>query len=280
MAENNAMELIPLPKKIDVKKSGDNVAMFTIEPCYPGYGTTLGNALRRVLLSSLEGAAITAVKIEGVNHEFSTIPNVKEDVVEIILNLKTIRFRSFSDEPVTVKLSAKGEKKVTGKDIIVTSDVEVVHTDKVIATLTDKSAVLDMELVIEKGRGYVPVETREKEKRDIGMIAVDAIFTPIRNVNFDVENVRVGQMTNYDRLMLEVITDGTLTPEKAFHEATKILSSHFDFLLNGPSDADDQAKTITAEATVVEAAPEDVITDLDEPKKKRVRAKKSVAKDE
>ncbi|MFA6197843.1 MAG: DNA-directed RNA polymerase subunit alpha [Patescibacteria group bacterium] len=274
------MELISLPSKIDVKKTGDNVAMFTIEPCYPGYGMTLGNAMRRVLLSSLEGAAITAVKIEGVNHEFSTIPNVKEDVVEIILNLKTLRFRSFSDEPVTVKLSAKGEKKVTGKDIKATSDVEVVHPEQVIATLTDKAAELEMELKIEKGRGYVPVETREKEKREIGMIAVDAIFTPIRNVNFDVENVRVGQMTNYDRLMLEVITDGTLSPEKAFHEAAKLLDAHFNFLLNGLTETGKPAKVKAEEPEVTETAVEDVITDLAEPKKKRARAKKSETKEE
>lgn len=276
------MELIPLPSKIEVAPQEPNRALFTIEPCYPGYGNTLGNALRRVLLSSLEGAAITAVKIKDVSHEFSTLPSVKEDVVEIILNLKNLRFRKFTADPVTLTLKTKGEKKVTGKDIASTSDVEVANPEQVIATLTDKNAEFEMELVVETGRGYVPVETREKEKRDIGMIAVDAIYTPVRNANFEVENVRVGQMTNYDRLMIDITTDGTLAPAQAFHESAKILSAHFDFLLKGIDEKGNPVELaeVTAVAETETAEPVAEAEVEAEPKKKRTRAKKTEAKEE
>ncbi|MBI5405365.1 MAG: DNA-directed RNA polymerase subunit alpha [Candidatus Kerfeldbacteria bacterium] len=221
------MESIPVPTKIERVESSKDRARFVIEPCYPGYGTTIGNALRRVLLSSLPGAAITAVKIEGADHEFSTLPYVKEDAVGIILNLKLVRFTLHDDEPVTLKLSKKGEGVVTAADFVGPSNVEVVSGKQVIATLTDKAAVLEMEIVVQRGRGYVPVENREKEKLDLGWIAVDAIYTPMKTVNFSIENVRVGQITNYDRLVLDIETDGTIQPDIALVESAKILVDHF-----------------------------------------------------
>ncbi|MDD5342084.1 MAG: DNA-directed RNA polymerase subunit alpha [Patescibacteria group bacterium] len=259
------MEPLPLPKNIEVKKIDHNRAVFTIEPCYPGYGNTLGNALRRVLLSSLEGAAITAVKIKNVSHEFSTLPFVKEDVVEIILNLKTVRFKIFSDGPVTVTLKEKGEKKVTAKDIKLTSEIEIGNPDQVIATLTDKKAEFEMELRVEKGRGYVPVESREKEKGEIGLIAIDAVYTPVRNVNFDIDNVRVGQMTNYDKLMLDITTDGTIKPEEALYQAAKVLDDQFGYIVENIEKPKVEAQTKA---------------ETPEPKKKRGRPKKTESKEE
>lgn len=228
------MEHIPLPTTIESQpvEGVAHKSQIVVSPCYPGYGTTLGNALRRVLLSSLPGSAITAIKIKGVDHEFSTVDYVKEDVVEIILNMKALRFRVHSDEPVEIELNVKGEKVVTAGDFESNSQVEVVSTDAVIATLTDKAASLNIKAIVQKGRGYVPVETRENEKLDIGYIAIDSIYTPIRNVNFRTENVRVGQMTNFDKLLLDITTDGTVTPEDAFNSAVQILVEQFQSLNN------------------------------------------------
>ncbi len=202
-----------------------------IEPLFPGYGTTIGNALRRVLLNSLPGAAVVAIRIEGVNHEFSTIEHVKEDIVEILLNVKQLRFRVHGEESVTVRLDVHGQKTVTAADIEPNSEVEIGSPDQVIATLTSKDARLSMELVLERGRGYVPTETRDvKQKLPIGTIAVDAIFTPVRSVGITLENVRVGQMTNYDKLDLSIETDGTITPEEAVEASLKILLEQFGHL--------------------------------------------------
>ncbi|MFH1171093.1 MAG: DNA-directed RNA polymerase subunit alpha [bacterium] len=226
------MDSIPLPSKIALDSSDEHRARIVIEPCYPGYGTTLGNALRRVLLSSLSGAAVTRVKIEGVTHEFTTLPGVKEDIVDVILNLKLLRVRLHEGEEAILTVDAKGEKVLTAKDIKVPSNVEVVNPAMVLATLTDKSAELKMEITVEKGRGYVPVEAKDHEKGEIGAIAVDAIYTPVKTVNFDTENVRVGQMTNYDRLTIDLATDGTITPQEAFHRAAEILVDHFTLFKN------------------------------------------------
>lgn len=228
------MEHIPLPTTIESQPIEGEAfkSQLIMSPCYPGYGTTLGNALRRVLLSSLPGAAISAMKIKGVDHEFSTIDYVKEDAVEIILNMKGVRFRVFSDEPVEIELNVKGEKVVTAGDFEKDSQVEVVNPDAVIATLTDKAASISMKVIVQKGRGYVPVEARENEKLDIGYIAIDSIYTPIRNVNYRTENVRVGQMTNFDKLILDISTDGTVTPEEAFNAAVQILVEQFQSLGN------------------------------------------------
>lgn len=237
------MERIQLPSKVILSDAGDNAAEVVIEPCYPGYGTTLGNALRRVLLSSLPGAAITAVKFNGATHEFSTLPHVKEDVVDIILNLKGLRLHMFEGETATIMVKAKGEKVLTAGDLKCPANVEIRNPEHVICNLTDKAADVEMELTVGVGRGYIPVEQREKERLDLGVIAIDAIYTPVRNVNFKVENVRVGQMTNYDKVTLSISTDGTVTPAAAFREASQILVEHFQHLLT----------SVPEETTAVEA---------------------------
>lgn len=224
------MEAVGLPKKIEIVKSQKNKATLVIEPCFPGYGLTLGNALRRVLLSSLPGGAVIAVKIRGVDHEFSTIPFVKEDVIQIFLNLKQLRMKIYKDEPIKISLKTKGGKEVKARDIKTTSDVEIVNPDLTIATLTDKKAELEMEIIVARGRGYKPVEQREGEMRGIGEIAVDAVFTPIQRVSYKIDNIRVGEMTNYDKLTIEIETDGTTTPKEALEEAAKILVDHFSLL--------------------------------------------------
>lgn len=221
------MEKLPLPDKYEIKKNNPNQADIIIEPCYPGYGTTIGNALRRVLLSSLPGAAITAIKIKGISHEFSALPGVKEDLVEIILNLKKLRFKLHNVNETKAILKVKGEKKVKAKDIKATSEIEIINSEAEIMTLTTKDTEIDMELVLKTGRGYLPVESVEKRKFQLGTIAIDAIFTPIRGVNYRVENVRVGQMTNYDRLILTITTVGEMTPEEALKSAAEILVDHF-----------------------------------------------------
>lgn len=232
--------IIPLPNKVYFAKEEGSKSVLVIEPLYPGYGMTIGNALRRVLLSSLPGAAVTAVKIKGVDHEFSTIQNANEDVVDIILNLKQLRLKLDSEEPVKLQLSAKGQKEVTAAMIKPDSRVRIINTGLVIATLDNKNADLSMEITVEQGRGYVPVEMRESEKQEISVIAVDAIFTPIKTVNFEVQNVRVGQITNYDKLTLTMETDGTITGREALDLASQILVDHFGLLLT--SEMKEEAK--------------------------------------
>jgi DNA-directed RNA polymerase subunit alpha len=189
---------------------------------------TLGNALRRVLLSSLPGAAVTSIKIEGVQHEFQDVPHVKEDVTDIVLNIKQLRLRSFSDHQVMMRLDVTGEREITAADILAPSTVEIVNKDLHIATLDSADAHLDMDLVVETGKGYVPAES--KEGQPIGMIPVDAIFTPVQKVNYAVEHTRVGQMTNYDKIVLQVWTDGTITPDEAVRQASNILVRHFSLI--------------------------------------------------
>ncbi len=201
-------------------------AILEIEELYPGYGLTIGNALRRVMLSSLAGAAITSIKIKDVNHEFSTIPGIIEDVVEIVLNLKQVRFKVHGDEQQTATLKVKGEKKILAEDIKTPSQVEVVNPDAHIATLTSKSASLEMEIRIERGVGYSTIESRKREKQEIGAIAVDAIFTPIKTINFEVEDMRVGDKTNYNRLKFDIETDGTITPAEALKNAADLFIEH------------------------------------------------------
>jgi DNA-directed RNA polymerase subunit alpha len=218
--------------KIDYQedKENKNKGLITIEPCYPGYGTTWGNALRRVLLSSLPGAAVTAVKIKGVRHEFSTIPHVKEDVLHIILNLKLLRLKVFKDEPVKLHLHVKGEKEVKASDFEKSADVEIVNPDLHIATLTDKKAELDMEVTVCRGYGYVPSEEKDRTGVELGTIIVDSIFTPVIKVGYKVENVRFEKRTDFDKLTLTIETDGTITPWEAFIKASELLSNQFKFL--------------------------------------------------
>ncbi len=227
------LHAISLPEFKTLREEG-NKATFAIEPLYSGYGMTLGNSLRRVILSSLGGAAVTAVKIDTVAHEFATIDGVKDDVVQIILNLKSLRFRVFSDEPQFLMLQASGRGPVTAAQIKTSSDVEIVNPDQVIAVLDDEKTTLGMELRVEKGRGYVPVEQRDTEKLEVGMIAVDALYSPVQRVRYNVENTRVGQVTDLDRLVLEIETDGTITPADALKQAADILVEHFSVLSGAP----------------------------------------------
>ena len=219
--------MIQLPSEPKIISKTSDRTVFEISPLYPGYGMTIGNTLRRVLISSLDGAAVTSVKIRGVDHEFSAIEGVLEDVIEIILNLKKIRCRVFKDEPVTLVLHAKGEGKVTADNIEATADVEIVNKDQHIATITNKKTELEMELTVERGVGYVPAEQRQKEKLGVGKIAIDGIFTPVRNVNFTIENIRVGQRTDYNKVLLDIETDGSISPEEALKKASQILMDHF-----------------------------------------------------
>lgn len=225
------MENILLPSRIQYEAgSRPHEGILVVEPCFHGYGTTLGNALRRVLLSSLPGAAVTAVKMKGVNHEFQAVKGVKEDALEIILNLKGLRLKCFSDEPVKLTVSVKGAKTVTAADIQPNADIEIINTDLVIATMTEDKATLDMELTVRKGRGYSPTEERTKEIQELGTIAIDALFSPIRNVGYRVENTRVGEITNYDKLLMTIETDGTITPQEAVEQSAKILIDSFALL--------------------------------------------------
>lgn len=235
---------VNLPQKPKIIKAEGNRAIFEIEGLYPGYGVTLGNALRRVLLSSLPGAAVTGVKIKGVQHEFSTLPYVMEDVIEIILNLRQVRFRLHADGPIKLFLSTKGEKEVKAGDIKITAEIEIINKDAPIATLTNKRAELEMEIEVEKGLGFVPVEARKKEKLEIGLIAIDAVFSPIRKVNFEVENMRVGDRTDYNRLRFDIETDGSLSPEEAFKYAGKVLVEHFGIFIETEEPAEKEKEVV------------------------------------
>lgn len=222
--------MIPLPVQPKIIEKKGNKTIFQIEGLYPGYGVTLGNSLRRVLLSSLEGVAITQIKIKGVQHEFSTIPGALEDVITIMLNLKQLRFRLFSNEPQKAILKVKGEKEVKASDFKLPSQVELINKNAHIATLTAKSAEIEIEIQIEKGIGYSPKELRRKEKLGIGEIPLDAIFTPVKRVSYRTENMRVGERTDFDRLFLEIETDGTIFPEDALQRASEILVKHFSLV--------------------------------------------------
>jgi DNA-directed RNA polymerase subunit alpha len=224
------MSTISLPQKVEFEKGKKNTGTVSISGCYPGYGTTVGNALRRVLLSSLEGAAITAVKIKGVAHEFSAIDGVEEDAVQIVLNLKSLRLASHSDEPVKIQVSKSGEGVVTAGDISKNADIDISDKDHVICTLTDKKASIEMELTVERGVGYIPVDQQVRDDIELGSIAIDAVYTPIRRVNFTVENMRVGKRTDYEKVTLEIETDGSIDAMTAFKTAVDILNNQFGAL--------------------------------------------------
>ncbi len=219
MVESN----IILPSKPRLVLEEGNKGVYEIDNLYPGYGHTLGNSLRRIILSSLTGAAITSLKIDGVDHEFAVMDGVKEDVLNIILNLKKVRFKVIGDEPQVVNLKWKGVGQVTAKDIEVSGQVEILSGDQYICEVTDKKAELNIEIYVQKGLGYVSKEEIQKEKMSIGHIAVDAIFTPIRRVSYEVENMRVGDSTNYNRLRISVETDGTYTPREAVERSIEIM---------------------------------------------------------
>jgi len=228
------------PTLAGVDEHSKTSATFVVEPLHKGYGMTLGNSLRRVLLSSIEGAAITAFRIEGVSHEFTTVKGVKEDVVDIMLNLKNISVRSHSDEPVELRLEKKGAGPVTAADIKTTADVDIIDTKAVICTIDDPKTSITIDLVVETGRGYRTIEESGAKRAHSDMIALDAFFSPVRRVRYKVENTRVGQTTDLDKLLLSVDTNGSLSPKDAFEEAAAILINQY---------------TALAGATRVEAAP-------------------------
>jgi len=208
-----------LPSKPKIVREEGMSGVYEIDGLYPGYGHTLGNSLRRIILSSLPGAAITKVKISGVEHEFSAINGVKEDVITILLNVKKLRIRLTGDEPVTLTLNVKGAKEISAKDIEVPGQAEVLNPDLHIASLTDKSSHLEIEMTVEKGLGYVSKEVIQKDRVEIGAITLDAAFTPIRKANYEVENMRVGDRTDFNRIRLSIETDGTITPREALEQS-------------------------------------------------------------
>ena len=218
------------PALASVEEHSANSATFLIEPLHQGYGNTLGNSLRRVLLSSVEGGAIVAFRIQGVSHEFTTVPGIKEDVVEIMLNLKGVRLRVHTDEPVELRLEKKGAGDITAADIKVSADVEIVNPDHVIATIDDPKTSVIFDIVVESGRGYRTIEESSTDRLHSDMIALDAVFSPVLRVRFKVDGTRVGQETNLDKLSLTVDTDGTITPKEAFEEAAAVLVNQYTAL--------------------------------------------------
>lgn len=224
------MQFAYLSSTVKIKTISEDAknGVFEIEGLFTGYGLTIGNAIRRTLLSSLPGAAVTEIKVKNASHEFSTLPGMKEDLVELILNFKNLRFQMRTDEPQVLSLKVKGIKTVTAADIALNSEVEVMNPEEVIANLTSKSAELDMEITVERGLGYSPVEARKERRVAIGTIAIDALFAPVHKVNYTVEDMRVGERTDYNRLRIEIGTDGTISPSSALHKAANILKDHFD----------------------------------------------------
>ncbi len=233
-------KVIHNPLLAAVNEHSSTSAEFVIEPMHAGYGNTLGNSLRRVLLSSVRGGAIVAFRVEGATHEFTTLPGVKEDVVDIMLNLKNVRLKVHTDEPIELRLEKKGAGTVTAADIKTSADVEVVNKDQVIATIDDPKKSVLMDLVVESGRGYRTIEDSSVKRLHSDMIALDAVFTPVLRVRYKVDSTRVGQETNLDKLLLTIDTDGTITPREAFEEAAAILVNQY---------------TALAGSTTVEAAP-------------------------
>ena len=267
--------MLTLPKKPKIIEEDGNRAIIEISELYPGYGPTIGNTLRRVLYSSLQGAAITSFKIVNVPHEFSTIDGVLEDVIEISLNLKTIRLKLHGDEAQTIKLKVVGNKtnrEVTAKDIDAPSQVEVINKDAHILTLTSPKTSIDMELIVEPGLGYVQTDKITKDKKDIGTVRLDAIFTPIVKVNFWVENMRVGDKTDYNKLLLEILTDGTITPREAYEKAANVLLQHFELIkeLEG-GDSKKTRKMVTRSKKVVKSKKSSGVKKITTKKKSSVK---------
>lgn len=251
----------PKIELIELENDG-SYGKFVVEPLERGFGTTLGNSLRRVLLSSLPGAAVTSIKVEGVLHEFSTIPGVKEDLVEIILNLKELAIKMEQDEPKVITVNVQGPGQLTGADILTDASIEILNGDKHIATLNE-DAKLYMEITIERGRGYVPAEKNKKPGQPIGLIPIDSIFTPIRRVNFNVENTRVGQITDYDKLTLEVWTNGSLKADEATSLAAKIMSEHLMLFIDLTEHVNDVEIMVEKEEDKKEKVLEMTIEELD-----------------
>lgn len=278
-------EISLLQVKEQAAKTG-NASVFTIEPLSPGFGLTVGNAIRRVLLSSLEGAAITSIRIDGVSHEFSTIKGVRQDVVDIILNLKKVRLNLDGEDSQVIILDAKGGKQVTAGDFKCPTGVEIINKDLVIADLNDGGKIL-LEATVERGRGYVSTESRKEEKLPIGVIALDAAFSPITKVNFETENTRVGKMTNFDKLILELETDGSVKPQEALEKAAAILVDHFSVIAGATmntvrpaetAELADEASNEVMEGIEIAADEKPLDATLGKPVKKTAKKAESKAK--
>lgn len=244
---------IVMPSKPRIVLEEDNKGVFEIDGLYPGYGHTLGNSLRRIILSSLPGASVTSIKIEGVNHEFQTLDGIKEDVIVMILNLKKTRFKMISDEPQIVTLSVKGPKEVTAGDIKTGGQVEILNPELHIVEVTGK-VNLNIEMKIEKGLGFISKEVFQKDKVDVGTIAVDAIFTPIRRVSYEVENMRVGDKTNHNRLRISIETDGTLTPREALSKSIEIMINQLKAIIDFKEPEEEKVEKIIEEKKSVRNA--------------------------
>lgn len=258
------MEKIALAKKIEFKDGAEKFeGQIIVEPLYPGYGMTLGNSLRRVLLSSLPGAAVVGVKVKGVSHEFTSLEHVKEDALEIVLNLKQLRLKMHTEEEVKLELSVSGKKVVTAGDIAKNSQVEIINPELVIANITDPAGNLQLEIYAQAGRGYRMLEGGKRENAEIGFIEMDSVFSPVLSVSIKVENVRVGKMTNWDRVVLNVKTDGTVTYQDAFTKSVEMLLEQFGALL-APA-KDDIAEVVVEE----EVATEEVVVEEDKKKKSK-----------
>jgi len=248
--------------KIEKIELTEDYGRFVIEPLERGYGITLGNSLRRILLSSLPGAAVTSVKIDGVLHEFSTIPGVVEDTVDIVLNLKKLLVKLYTDEPVVVRIEAHGAGPVYARDIIADSNVEILNPDLYIATLQEDGK-LEMEITVARGRGYVPAERNKLPDHPIGIIPVDSIFTPVQKVNFQIDNTRVGQVTDYDKLTLEIWTDKTIAPDEALSLAAKILIEHLKLFTDLTDTSDSVEIMVEKEEETMDRLMEMTIEELD-----------------
>jgi DNA-directed RNA polymerase subunit alpha len=236
---------IVLPSKPRIIREDGMSGTYEIDGFYPGYGHTIGNSLRRIILASIPGAAITMVRIKGAEHEFSTLPGVKEDVINILLNLKKVRMKVLSKEPQTLRLKVKGAKEVKASDIEIVGQVEILTPDAYIATVTDKNTELDIEITVEHGLGYVPREVHRKERVDIGTISLDAIFTPIRRASYEVENMRVGDRTDFNRLRVFIETDGTLTPREALESSINVMINQLKAIVGFKEESEDDAREVS-----------------------------------
>jgi DNA-directed RNA polymerase subunit alpha len=267
------MESIAKPNKTEfIKGEKPNQATAVVEPFYPGYGMTVGNSIRRVLLSSLLGTAVVGVKIKGASHEFTTLPHIKEDILEIIMNLKQLKLAMFDDEEIKLELDVHGKKEVKAGDIKKDSRAEIINPDLVIANITDMAGSLEIEITVGKGRGYRPVEAIENKNTEVGYIEMDSFFSPVLEVGLKVENVRVGKMTNWDKLLINIVTDGTITPEKAFTDSVKILQEQISALIG------EEVSAVVEEAEAEDAVATEEETEDDEKKAKKEKKVKKEKK--
>jgi DNA-directed RNA polymerase subunit alpha len=270
------MQTIALPKKIEfVQGAKPNEGQIIIEPLFPGYGITLGNSLRRVLLSSLPGAAIVGVKIKGIDHEFMTLPHLKEDILEFILNLKQVRLKLYAEETVKLELSIHGQKEIKAGDIKKTNLADIVNPDLVLGHITDMAGNLEAELFVKPGMGYEMIENRESKSNELGYIEMDSIYSPIMLAGVEISNVRVGKMTNWDRLTLNIITDGSITPEESFKYAVNVLIEQFRSLIINKNGEIDETKE---NETIKEIKEEKIINEEKDTEEKPVEFKEEVKK--